>query len=133
MRNRRFGTILTAVAIVAALGPSFEAQRTSASGQNLDRLRNRIETAFRAAQGVVGVSLKHLESSASLAVNGDEPFPMASTFKLPVLIELHAMAKASALQWDEIVEITAKDQHLGSRARTARVLHAHRYAFRSAR
>jgi beta-lactamase class A len=57
---------------------------------------------------------KHLESNASIAINGDDAFPMASTFKLPVLVELHAAAKAGGLRWDDIVEITAKDQHLGS-------------------
>ena len=39
---------------------------------------------------------------------------MASTFKLPVLVELHAMAKAGTLDWDERIEVTSKDQHLGS-------------------
>ena len=66
------------------------------------------------AQGMVGVAIKHLESNVSLSINGDEPFPMASTFKLPVLVELHAAAKAGALNWDERVEVTSKDQHLGS-------------------
>jgi beta-lactamase class A len=82
--------------------------------RNLDRLRSHIEAAMRPAQGTVGVSIKHLESNATLAVNGDEPFPMASTFKLPVLVELHAMAEAGRLKWDERVELTSKDQHLGS-------------------
>jgi beta-lactamase class A len=36
---------------------------------------------------VVGVSIKHFESNTALEVNGDGVFPMASTFKLPVLVE----------------------------------------------
>jgi beta-lactamase class A len=88
--------------------------RQSTSSANLDRLRGRIDAVIPIAQGTVGVAIKHLESNVSLSINGDEPFPMASTFKLPVLVELHAMAKAGGLNWDERVEVTSKDQHLGS-------------------
>jgi beta-lactamase class A len=100
------------IILFVALGASVWTQPGPAQG--LDRLRSRIEAAFRPAEGVIGVSIKHLESNASLAVNGDEPFPMASTFKLPVLVALHAMAKAGELQWDDMVQITPGDQHLGS-------------------
>ena len=97
------------LAFIAAL-PAKQAP----SAANLGRLRDRIEAAMPPAQGMVGVAIKHLESGVSLSVNGDEPFPMASTFKLPVLVELHAMAKAGNLNWDERIEVTSKDQHLGS-------------------
>ncbi len=97
------------LAFIAAL-PAMQAP----SAANLDRLRDRIEAAMPPAQGMVGVAIKHLESGVSLSVNGDEPFPMASTFKLPVLVELYAMAKAGNLNWDERIEVTSKDQHLGS-------------------
>ena len=104
-----------AVSIIAllAFAPVLPA-RQSASAVNLDRLRGRIEAAMPAAQGIVGVAIKHLESNVSLSANGDEAFPMASTFKLPVLVELHAMARAGTLDWDQRIEVTSKDQHLGS-------------------
>jgi beta-lactamase class A len=114
MRTRPFGTLLAILVVTAAFGASFTAEQASPVAQNLDRLRSRIETAIPLAQGVVGVSVRHLESNISVAVNGDEPFPMASTFKLPVLVELHARAKAGNLRWDEMVEITPREQHLGS-------------------
>jgi beta-lactamase class A len=105
---------IACLAAIALISPSFTAAQAPVAARNLDRLRSRIEAALPAAQGVVGVALRHLESNTTLAVNGDEPFPMASTFKLPVLVELHAMAKAGTLKWDDAVAITAKDQHLGS-------------------
>jgi beta-lactamase class A len=89
-------------------------EQTAPAAQTLDRLRSRVEAAIPPAQGVVGVSIQHLESRTVLAVNGDEPFPMASTFKLPVLVELHALAKAGGLGWDDMVEVRPTDQHLGS-------------------
>lgn len=94
-------------------------EKVLAEDPALERLRACIETVIPWAQGRVGVSIKHLESGTALAINGDEPFPMASTFKLPLLVELHAMAKSGTLAWDEAVQISATDQHLGSSALTA--------------
>ncbi|MGH9174333.1 MAG: serine hydrolase, partial [Vicinamibacterales bacterium] len=112
-RTRLLGT-LVGLLVAIALSVTSTAQQASPASQNLDRLRGGVDAALPLAQGVVGVSIKHLESNVSLAVNGDEPFPMASTFKLPVLVELYAQAKAGNVRWDEMVEITSRDQHLGS-------------------
>ena len=114
MRTRLAATATAVLIITTAVSVSFTAEQASPSAQNLDRLRNRLEATLPLAQGVVGVSIKHLESKTSIEINGDEPFPMASTFKLPVLVELHAAAKAGRVRWDESVEITQKEQHLGS-------------------
>jgi beta-lactamase class A len=80
----------------------------------LDRLQAQITRAAVGARGAVGIAIKHLESGVELYVNGDEPYPMASTFKLPVLVELYAKAKAGKLSWDEMIDIGPLDQHLGS-------------------
>jgi beta-lactamase class A len=82
--------------------------------RSLDRLRARIVAAARAAEGPVGVALKHFESDTELAVSGDDPFPMASVFKLPVLVELFAKVKAGRLDWDDAVDVGPRDQHIGS-------------------
>ena len=111
MRQRRLAAVF--ILVLIAFGVVVPAQQ-SPSAAALDRLRGRINAAMPAAQGVVGVAIKHLESNTSLSINGDEPFPMASTFKLPVLVELHAMARAGTLNWDDRVDVTSKDQHLGS-------------------
>ena len=104
MRMRSLAALVVfVVASVVALPATQPSPAT-----NLDRLRGRIDAAMPLAQGIVGVAVDHLESNVSLSINGDEPFPMASTFKLPVLVELHAAAKAGALNWDERVEITTE-------------------------
>jgi beta-lactamase class A len=110
-RRTAAGSILVAVVLAPSVAGS---EQAGSAARNLDRLRARIEAALPAAQGVVGLSIRHLESGVSLAVEGDEPFPMASTFKLPVLVEMHAQAKAGRVRWDDTVEITPRDQHLGS-------------------
>ncbi|MDD5206306.1 MAG: serine hydrolase, partial [Desulfobacterales bacterium] len=92
---------------------------TSFAEESLERLRSRIEAAIPSAQGAVGVSIKHMESGIAMAVHGDEQFPMASTFKLPLLVELYAKEKEGAFRWDDLVEISSTDQHLGSSGLTA--------------
>jgi beta-lactamase class A len=106
---RRSIWIIVAALLSTAPLPIFTAPPTP-----LERLRLQIARAIPAAQGEIGVGVKHLESGVELFVSPDEPFPMASTFKLPILVELHALAKSGALKWDELVEIGPRDQHLGS-------------------
>ncbi len=80
----------------------------------LDRLRLQIEEAILAARGDVGVSIKHLESGLELGVRASEPFPMASTVKVPILVELFAQERAGRIRLDEMYTLTPNDQHIGS-------------------
>ena len=113
MLSRSQRAVVTILVVLGA-GSIANAVQAPPATRHLDRLRAQIQEAITPAQGVVGVSLKHLESGTTLAVNGDEPFPMASTFKLPVLVELHAAAKDNRLRWEDTVDVTARDLHLGS-------------------
>ena len=108
-RTPRISLALAILALVAG------ARTLVATGPApLERLQARIARAAAGARGSVGVAIKHLESGVELYLNGDEPFPMASTFKLPVLVELYAKAKDGKLSWDETIDIGPLDQHLGS-------------------
>ncbi len=80
----------------------------------IERLRLQIDEAIKPARGDVGVAIRHLESGIEIAVRADEAFPMASTFKLPILVELYAQERAGRVTLDEIHALTPRDQHLGS-------------------
>lgn len=80
----------------------------------LDRLRKEIEGLIRGAEGEVGVAIKHLESGKGLGLNEGSAFPMASVFKLPLLVEIMAQVKEGRLSLDEEVSVEKTDQHLGS-------------------
>jgi beta-lactamase class A len=57
-----------------------------------DHLRGQIEEMSRAAQGRVGVAVTVLETGESVAVRGDEHFPMQSVYKLWIaMAALHAV------------------------------------------
>ena len=80
----------------------------------IDRLRKRIEDVIRRAGGEVGVALKHFESGQGLEINAGSSFPMASTFKLPILVEVLAQVKEGRFSLDDEVSVQKTDQHLGS-------------------
>src|SRR3954447_24926430 len=73
---------------LACLCASLAGVRLSASGPDLAPLEQKIDRILSRARGQVGLSLIHIESGATLAVRGDQRFPMASVYKLPIAIEL---------------------------------------------
>jgi len=84
------------------------------AGGRLERLQKRIEDVSKRAEGEVGVAIRHLESEQGLEVNAGSRFPMASTFKLPVLVEVMAQVKEGKFSLEDEVSIQKTDQHLGS-------------------
>src|SRR5258707_7774287 len=71
-----------------------------ASGPDLSLLEDKIDRIISSSRGTIGVSLIHVESGATLSVRGDERFPMASVYKLPIAIELLAQVSAGTLPLD---------------------------------
>lgn len=59
----------------------------------------------RASGGQVGVEARHLESGLTLALNPDERFPMASTFKVAVAGTVLAQVESGRLSLDQLVPI----------------------------
>lgn len=106
-KSRILPILLGALLILSSLAPA------EALGR-LDQLKKHIEAACADKTGKVGVAAKCLETGEELLINGDEPFPMASTFKLPVLVEVLAQAAEGKFSLDDEVAIFPPDQHLGS-------------------
>jgi beta-lactamase class A len=80
----------------------------------LARLQEEIERLTPLSAGTMGVGIIHLENGAELYVNGDEPFPMASTFKVPVAVRLLTMVQGGALRLDSMITVRESDLHPGS-------------------
>ncbi len=82
--------------------------------EGVNRLKFQIEAVIEGIEGEVGVAVKHLESGKELDINGDTFFPMASVFKLPILVETMAQIKEGKFTLEHDISIQKKDQHLGS-------------------
>jgi len=64
--------------------------------------------------GKVGVAAIHLESGRTVALNGGEAFPMASTFKVPVAVQLLRRVERGELRLDGMITLAPSDLHPGS-------------------
>ncbi|HEY2382186.1 MAG TPA: serine hydrolase [Terriglobia bacterium] len=76
-------------------------------------LRTQIEKVIPRARGDVGVAIKHLESGTEVLVNADKTYPMASTYKVPILVELFYQRAAGKLALSDRIEVTPGDVHPG--------------------
>jgi beta-lactamase class A len=92
--------------------PAAAQDEPSLSG--IQRLEKQIRDVISSEEGEVGVSLLHIETGRELAVNGDTMFPMASAFKVPVLVEVLSQVREGRFTLDDEVRIRDTDQHLGS-------------------
>ena len=101
----------TRVAIAAAM---LLASALVTSAAELSTLKRQIESTIPRARGEVGVAIKHLESGTEILVNAEKSYPMASTFKMPLLVELYYQKAAGKLSMDDRIELMPSDLHVGS-------------------
>jgi len=86
----------------------------TADAADLSTLKSQVQRVIPQARGEVGVAIRHLESGTELLINADKRYPMASTFKLPLLVELFYQRAAGTLSLDERIELQPGDLHVGS-------------------
>lgn len=107
--KRLFGGIFICMVPVVLV-----AQETSTSSQSIERLRSQINRVIRSENKNFGIAVKHLESGQELQINGDIYFPMASVFKIPVVVEVMAQIGEGLFSLDDEISIQKPDQHVGS-------------------
>jgi beta-lactamase class A len=76
-------------------------------------LKAQIEKTIPRARGEVGVAIKHAESGTEVLLNAEKTYPMASTYKVPILTELFYQRAAGKLSLLDRVEVTPADVHPG--------------------
>lgn len=83
-----------------------------ASAQTSDRLaplQRELARLTASSSQVVGVGITHLESGQSLHVRGDERFPMASTYKVPIAFHILSLVDAGKLRVSQTVVLKQGD------------------------
>ena len=85
----------------------------TARAAEVANLKKQIQQATTRARGEVGVAVKHLESGTEILINADKKFPMASTYKLPILVEIFFQAAEGKLSLDDRIEVMPGDIHIG--------------------
>jgi beta-lactamase class A len=83
--------------------------------KNPQQLEQKIASFEATSGGRLGVSAFHLESGQQVNLHGDERFPMASTYKIPIAIQLLQKVSQGELQLNQQIEIEPNDLRHGSK------------------
>lgn len=108
---------LLLIFIAAGLAPAQTLVANSSlpvTDSSLPRLEREIARLAKGAGGVVGVSAVHLETNRRVSLNGVERYPMASTFKVPIAVQLLTRVDRAEIRLDQMVQIQQGDLHPGS-------------------
>ena len=119
MQRHSFRSRLAIHAISTLLLLSGARASAQVADPNLRRLEAEITRLSTISGGKVGVGIIHLETGRELFVNGGEPFPMASTFKVPIAVELLTRVQAGTVRLDSMITVRPNDLHPGSGTLTA--------------
>lgn len=114
---RTLAVLLTLTATAAAQLPTiatFNTKAYAATDPALQVLEREIARLAKVSGGVVGVTAIHLETGRRVSMNGGERFPMASTFKIPIAVQLLTRIDKGEVRLDQMIEIKQSDLHPGS-------------------
>jgi beta-lactamase class A len=115
-RRQALITLYLALAICTNAPPrTFAIAAPQASNDPaLQILEREMARLSRVSGGVVGVTAIHLETGRRVALNGTERFPMASSFKVPIAVQLLTRVDKGELSLAQMIEIKQSDLHPGS-------------------
>ena len=104
--------------LIFSAGPVAAAQTQTTAAPSIDaklqKLEREIARLAKVSGGTVGVTAIHVETGRRVSLNRAERFPMASTFKVPVAVQLLTRVDRGEIKLDQMVEINASDLHPGS-------------------
>lgn len=106
-----FATMIVALGATAQKSKSPVAPVVDLPKQRIEQEIARLSTF---SGGVLGVSAIHVESGKKIVQNGQQSFPMASSYKVPIAIELLTKIDSGKYSLDQLIEIQKEDLHPGS-------------------
>lgn len=77
-------------------------------------LQSEIQSVIDASGIQAGVAVWHVETEEQVDVNGSQPFPMASVFKIPILAMAGLQLKQGKINLDDRVTLKTEDKSAGS-------------------
>jgi beta-lactamase class A len=77
-------------------------------------LRERLTKIAAGFPGKVGIFVRNIETGEEASVSSDDQFPMASTYKVAIMVQVFREAEASRLSLAERVPLSEADRRLGS-------------------
>jgi beta-lactamase class A len=79
-----------------------------------DRLQNELTRLAKITTGQVGLTAIHIESGRHISLNETTRFPMASSFKVPIAVQILSRVDRNEIRLDQMVTLEPHDLHPGS-------------------
>jgi beta-lactamase class A len=73
-----------------------------------------LERIIGSARGLIGVTVRDLETGEESGIRQDDPFPMASVCKVPILVAAYRLVDAGTLDLTERIMLTEERRGFGS-------------------
>jgi len=99
-----------AIALSVILAPCVFA----APDPSMARLEQQLEFLAKTTDATVGIAALHIESGRYVSLNGTQRFPQASAVKVPIAVQIMALADAGQLSLDKMITLRPSDLHPGS-------------------
>jgi beta-lactamase class A len=93
---------------------SAPASRPASATTDTAALRATLGRIVAAHHGVVGYSIRNLDTGEELSLRGDETFPTASLIKVPILVTLYDLVEKGKISLDDPLTILSIDKVPGS-------------------
>lgn len=116
------GLCLTMALSLSAANAESPAQ-IAATTESFDQIVAALDMQTSGLVGVAGVAARDMVSGKQVFLNADQPFPMASTYKIPIAIALLSKIDAGELSLTDMVEID-DDEWVYSQVIAANFIHA---------
>ncbi|QKZ13199.1 class A beta-lactamase [Spirosoma sp. KUDC1026] len=122
--NGLSGWLLSGMLLMSSPGWAQTAKSTDVVGDVVtQRMAHELERIARQGGGQVGVQAIHLESGRQISLNPQVKFPMASTIKIAIAVQLLTKIEQGELALSTMVDVKPTDLHPGSGTLTSLFIH----------
>jgi len=94
----------------------FVVQPAFAQEQNVKDVPQKIEKLSQGLVGRIGVAAQEIGSGASITVNGDETFVMASTYKVAIAVTLLDRVDKGQIKLSDLIDLPQEEMVVGTNA-----------------
>lgn len=99
--------------VILLAGPIFsQIGENESPDPGLEYLKREVSRLAALAKGTVGVAALHLETGRAMYLNKSIGFPMASTYKVPIAVEILTKVDQGKLSLDKLITIEQNDVYL---------------------
>ena len=88
-------------------------KKQSSMSPELTKLKSEIVKTSKEVKGQMGFYVKHIESGKTVGVDQDKIYPLASVFKLAVMVETFRQVDAGMISLDERIELETRHYCIG--------------------